>query len=223
MEAFNEILPASWSHNNPVDIIGDASPERYAKALEIAAKDPNSDGILVILTPQAMTDPTRTANELVPYAQSLGKPVIATWMGGNDVAPGEAILNKANIPAFPYPDTAARVFDYMAHYSENLRSLYETPMAVGEGAQGQLDRECAESIIKTARASGRTILTEFESKQLLSCYGIPTVETRIAKSKEEAVEAAEAIGYPVVLKLHSETITHKTDVGGVQLNLSERR
>src|SRR6476620_3004586 len=221
MEAYNQILPASWSHNNPVDIIGDASPERYAKALEIAAKDPNSDGILVILTPQAMTDPTKTANELVPYAQSLGKPVIATWMGGNDVAPGEAILNKASIPAFPYPDTAARVFDYMAHYSENLRSLYETPMAVGEGAQGQLDRASAESIIKTARASGRTILTEFESKQLLSCYGIPTVETRIAKSKEEAVEAAEAIGYPVVLKLHSETITHKTDVGGVQLNLGD--
>src|SRR5215208_4451313 len=219
MEAFNEILPASWSHNNPVDIIGDASPERYAKALEIAARDTNSDGILVILTPQAMTDPTKTANELVPYAQSLGKPVIATWMGGNDVAPGEAILNKANIPAFPYPDTAARVFDYMAHYSENLRSLYETPMPVGEGAQGQLDRECAESVIKAARASGRTILTEFESKQLLSCYGIPTVETRIAKSKDEAVEAAKAIGYPVVLKLHSETITHKTDVGGVQLNL----
>ncbi len=219
MEAFNEILPASWSHNNPVDIIGDASPERYAKALEIAAKDTNSDGILVILTPQAMTDPTRTANELVPYAQSLGKPVIATWMGGNDVAPGEAILNKANIPAFPYPDTAARVFDYMAHFSENLRSLYETPMAAVEGGN-RLDRPCATDIIQTARNAGRTILTEYESKQLLSCYGIPTVDTRIVTSKEEAVNAANAIGYPVVLKLHSETITHKTDVGGVQLNLA---
>jgi len=218
MEAFNQLLPAAWSHNNPVDIIGDASPERYGKALEIAARDPNSDGILVILTPQAMTDPTKTANELEPYAQSLGKPVIASWMGGNEVSPGEAILNKANIPAFPYPDTAARVFTYMAHYSENLRSLYETPMSVGEG-QGELDRECADSIIKTAREAGRTILTEYESKQLLSCYGIPTVETRIAKSKQEAVKAADAIGYPVVLKIHSETITHKTDVGGVQLNL----
>src|SRR5215211_3062912 len=132
MEAFNEILPASWSHNNPVDIIGDASPERYAKALEIAAKDPDSDGILVILTPQAMTDPTKTADELVPYSNSLGKPVIATWMGGDEIAPGEAILNKANIPTFPYPDTAARVFDYMAHYSENLRLLYETPIPIGE-------------------------------------------------------------------------------------------
>ncbi len=220
MEAFNQLLPAAWSHNNPVDIIGDASPERYSKALEIAAKDPNSDGILVILTPQAMTDPTKTAEELVPYAQSLGKPVIATWMGGNEVSPGEAILNKANIPAFPYPDTAARVFDYMAHFSENLRSLYETPMPVGEG-QDDLDRECAESIVKAARDAGRIILTEYESKQLLSCYGIPTVETRIAKSEKEAVKAAEAIGYPVVIKLHSETITHKTDVGGVQLNLTD--
>jgi acetyltransferase len=219
MEAFNEILPASWSHNNPVDIIGDASPERYAKALEIAARDTNSDGILVILTPQAMTDPTKTAEELAPYSQSLGKPVIATWMGGNEVAPGEAILNKAKIPAFPYPDTAARVFTFMAQYSENLHLLYETPMPVREG--GELDRECAKSIIKTARESGRTILTEYESKQLLSCYGIPTVETQIAVSEEGAVKAAEGIGYPVVLKLHSETITHKTDVGGVQLNLAD--
>jgi acetyltransferase len=218
MEAFNQLLPTAWSHNNPVDILGDASPERYARALEIAAKDPDSDGILVILTPQAMTDPTRTAEELVPYADSLGKPIIATWMGGDEIAPGEAILNKANIPTFPYPDTAARVFDYMAHYSENLRLLYETPIPVGEG---ELKRECADDVIQAARASGRTILTEFESKQLLSCYGIPTVETRIAKSESAAVQAAEEIGYPVVLKLHSETITHKTDVGGVQLNLAD--
>ena len=220
MEKFNELLPAAWSHNNPVDIIGDASPERYAKALEIAANDPNSDGILVILTPQAMTDPTKTAEVLEPYAQSLGKPVIATWMGGDEVAPGEAILNKANIPTYPYPDTAARVFDYMAHFSENLRLLYETPIPVGDPGQSALDRECANGIVQNARESGRTILTEYESKQLLSCYGIPTVETHIARNADEAVAAAETIGYPVVLKLHSETITHKTDVGGVQLNLA---
>jgi len=223
MKAFNQLLPAAWSHNNPVDILGDASPERYGKTLEIAAKDPNSDGILVILTPQAMTDPTRTAEELAPYAKSIGKPIIATWMGGNEVASGEVILNKASIPSFPYPDTAARVFDYMAHYSENLRSLYETPMSVGEADQDGLDRERAAQIIKTVRDSGRTILTEFESKQLLAAYGIPIVETRIAKSKEQAVKAADAMGYPVVLKLHSETITHKTDVGGVQLNLKDAR
>ncbi|MBL8078588.1 MAG: bifunctional acetate--CoA ligase family protein/GNAT family N-acetyltransferase [Anaerolineales bacterium] len=223
MEEFNKLLPAAWSHNNPVDILGDASPERYGKALEIAAKDENTDGILVILTPQAMTDPTKTAEELEPYAQKLGKPIIATWMGGNEVAPGEAILNKANIPTFPYPDTAARVFDYMAHYSENLHSLYETPMSVNGEENDQVDRERAAQIIKEVRDSGRTILTEYESKQLLTCYGIPTVDTRIAKSEKEAVKAADAIGYPVVLKIHSETITHKTDVGGVQLNLADAK
>jgi len=223
MDAFNQLLPAAWSHNNPVDILGDASPERYSKAFEIAAKDPNSDGILVILTPQAMTDPTKTAEELQPYAHSLDKPVIATWMGGKDVEPGEMILNLMNIPTFPYPDTAARVFDYMAHYAENLSSLYETPMPAAEGKADSVDRERAAKIIKTVRDSGRTILTEFESKQLLSSYGIPTVETRIALSEAEAVQAADAIGYPVVLKIHSETITHKTDVGGVQLNLNDSK
>jgi acetyltransferase len=220
LEAFNQLLPAAWSHNNPVDILGDASPERYGKALEIAANDPNSDGILVILTPQAMTDPTKTAEELEPYSHALGKPVIATWMGGNEVAPGEAILNKLNIPTFPYPDTAARVFDYMAHYSENLHRLYETPIP-GDDDQHPLDRARAAQIIQTIRDSGRTVLTEFESKQLLSSYGIPTIETRIAKTPEDTVTAADDIGYPVVLKLHSETITHKTDVGGVQLNLAD--
>lgn len=223
MNAFNELLPAAWSHNNPVDILGDASPERYAKALEIAAKDPNSDGILVILTPQAMTDPTKTAEVLAPYSQSLGKPVIATWMGGSEVAPGEKLLNKANVPTFPYPDTAARVFDYMAHYADNLRSLYETPRSASNGNEDQVDRGRAAQIIKAVRDSGRTILTEYESKQLLACYGIPTVDTRIATTKAEAVKAADAIGYPVVLKIHSETITHKTDVGGVQLNLANAK
>ena len=223
MEAFNELLPAAWSHNNPVDILGDASPERYSKALEIAVKDPNSDGILVILTPQAMTDPTKTAEQLQPYAQSLDKPVIANWMGGKDVEPGEMILNRLNIPTFPYPDTAARVFDYMAHYSENLNSLYETPLPATEAGQDSVNRERAAQIIKTVRDSGRTILTEFESKQLLTSYGIPTVETRIAQNEAEAVKAADDIGYPVVLKIHSETITHKTDVGGVQLNLTDSK
>src|SRR5262249_37336095 len=112
MKAFNDLLPAAWSRNNPVDILGDADPRRYAKSVEIAARDPNSDGLLVILTPQAMTDPTKTAEELKPYARIPGKPVLASWMGGNDVEPGETLLNAANIPTFGYPDTAARMFTY---------------------------------------------------------------------------------------------------------------
>jgi acetyltransferase len=219
MAEYNAVLPATWSHNNPVDIIGDASPERYAKALEIAAKDPNSDGMLVILTPQAMTDPTRIAEQLKPLARQEGKPLIASWMGGVDVAAGEEILNRANIPTFPYPDTAARAFNYMWRYSYNLKSLYETPDMPEESASWTPDRKLVGDIIKRARGENRTILTEFESKQLLAAYGIPTAQTIIATDAAAAVKAAEQIGYPIVLKLYSETITHKTDVGGVQLNL----
>jgi acetyltransferase len=219
MAAYNAVLPATWSHNNPVDIIGDASPERYAKALEIAGKDPGSDGMLVILTPQAMTDPTRIAEELKPLARQEGKPLLASWMGGVDVAAGEAILNRANIPTFPYPDTAARAFNYMWQYAENLKALYETPALPEDSAAWTPDRKLVESIIAAARGEGRTILTEFESKQVLAAYGIPVAKTIIAPTQADAVKAADEIGYPVVLKLYSETITHKTDVGGVQLNL----
>ena len=219
MQAYNAVLPATWSHNNPVDIIGDASPERYAKALEIAAKDPNSDGMLVILTPQAMTDPTRIAEQLKPLARQEGKPVLASWMGGVDVAAGEAILNQANIPTFPYPDTAARAFNYMWQYSYNLKGLYETPAMPEDSEAWAPDRKLVDSIIQKSRSEGRTILTEFESKQVLAAYGIPTAQTVIATDAAAAVNAAGQIGYPVVLKLYSETITHKTDVGGVQLNL----
>ncbi len=218
MQAFNQLLPAAWSHNNPVDILGDASPERYAKALEIAAQDENSDGMLVILTPQDMTDPTRTAEELVPYATKLGKPVLASWMGGANIEAGEKILNRANIPTFEYPDMAAHMFDYMANYAGILRRMYETPM-LATGGENAPDIDKAKEIIKHVRQTGRTILTEYESKQLLSAYRIPTVATHIAEDEDMAVNLADEVGYPVVLKLHSETITHKTDVGGVQLNL----
>ena len=219
MAAYNAVLPATWSHNNPVDIIGDASPERYAKALEIAAKDPNSDGMLVILTPQAMTDPTRIAEELKPLARQEGKPLLASWMGGVDVAAGEEILNRANIPTFPYPDTAARAFNYMWQYAVNLKALYETPAMPEDSATWTPDRNLVKSIIARSRGEGRTILTEFESKQVLAAYGIPVAKTIIAATQADAVKAADEIGYPIVLKLYSETITHKTDVGGVQLNL----
>ena len=219
MASLNQILPATWSHNNPVDIIGDAGPELYAKAVDIVAKDPNTDGLLVILTPQAMTDPTATAEELTPFAHIEGKPIIASWMGVGQVEKGEDILNAAKIPTFKYPDRAAKAFHYMWAYSENLRSLYETPSTPVQNDHGYVDRSLAEKIIADVRATGRTILTEFESKQLLATYGIPTVETHIALTEGDAVKQAARLGFPVVLKLYSETITHKTDVGGVQLNL----
>jgi acetyltransferase len=213
----NKLLPAAWSHGNPIDILGDAGPDRYAKSVEISAKDEGSDGMLVILTPQAMTDPTGTAEYLKPYAKIPNKPLLACWMGGKEVEPGEDILNAVGIPTYKYPDTAARAFYYMYRYSYNLKSLYETPALLADTDASSLEQ--AKKLIQKVRKQGRTILTEFESKQLLSIYGIPTVDTRVAETEDKAVELAEEIGWPVVLKLYSETITHKTDVGGVQLNL----
>ncbi|HEV2455739.1 MAG TPA: GNAT family N-acetyltransferase, partial [Verrucomicrobiae bacterium] len=218
-KAYSQLLPPHWSRNNPVDVLGDAAPETYAKAIDIASKDPNCDGVLVILTPQAMTDPTATAEQIKPFARLDGKPILASWMGGLEVAPGEDILNSAGIPTFAYPDTAARAFQYMWRYSQNLKGLYETPALLDENHHNLPSRTEVESFIQNIRNSGRTILTEFESKRLLASYGIPTVETQVAKTVSEAVAAADKMGYPVVLKLFSETITHKTDVGGVQLNL----
>jgi acetyltransferase len=186
--------------------------------LELTAKDPDSDGLLVILTPQAMTDPTLTAEGLKQYAQSFGKPLLASWMGGAEVATGQSILNRAGIPTFDYPDTAARMFDYMWRFAYRLRGLYETPQFPEEEIEAH-DPSPARAIVEKARESGRTILTEYESKRILESYGIPTVETRLATSAEEAIAVAEEIGYPVVLKLNSETVTHKTDVGGVRLDL----
>lgn len=183
LAALDQILPAHWSHRNPIDILGDADPERYAKAIELTVQDTNSDGLLIILTPQAMTDPTLTAERLTHYARSTGKTILASWMGGTTITSGNAILQRADIPTFTYPDTAAQIFNYMWNYVSNLRSLYETPLLPPELAQGGPDRVAVTQLIETAQSSNRTLLNEFESKQLLAAYGIPTVETYIASSE----------------------------------------
>jgi len=218
MDRFNDILPDAWSHGNPVDILGDADPERYAESLNVAVDDEESDGLLVVLTPQAMTEPTKTAEHLRPYARDNDKPILASWMGGDAVASGENILNESGLPTFAYPDTAARVFNHMWRYSYNLRALYETP-SLPEDEEGVPDRDAASKIVRETHESGRVLMTEHASKQLLAAYGLPTVETRVAETPGEAVAAARDIGYPVAVKLHSTSITHKSDVGGVQLGI----
>ncbi|HYL86522.1 MAG TPA: bifunctional acetate--CoA ligase family protein/GNAT family N-acetyltransferase [Candidatus Angelobacter sp.] len=218
-KALDEFLPPHWSHANPIDILGDADPQRYSRALEIAIKDPNSDGLLVVLAPQGMTDPAQVASGLTPHARSHGKPLLASWMGGREVAKGIEILNASGIPTFSYPDTAARAFDSMWRYTYHLRGLYETPSIADDVADLGARPQKARALLERVMASRRTLLTEFESKEILASYGIPTVPTRLAKNAEEAARTAAEIGYPVVLKLHSETVTHKTDVDGVKLNL----
>ncbi|HEY9889950.1 MAG TPA: GNAT family N-acetyltransferase, partial [Candidatus Obscuribacterales bacterium] len=169
--------------------------------------------------PQAMTDPTETAEKLKKCTQGADKPVLASWMGGAEVTNGETILNRASIATYRYPDAAARLFNLMWQYSYNLRGIYETPSLLPESEFGTTDRTQVEAMIQTAQAEQRTLLTELESKQILKAYGIPTVESRAATTVAAAIAHAEDLGYPVVMKLVSKTITHKTDVGGVQLNL----
>jgi len=217
-KALDAILPAHWSHANPVDILGDADAERYAKALEIVLQDPGADGFLVALAPQGMTHPTEVAGRIVPRLDHHSAPILAAWMGGQSVAEGTRLLSHAGIPAFAYPDEAARAFTYLWQYSANLHALNETP-ALASAELAEFDVAGASEILRAVRSRNRSLLTEWESKQLLSAYRIPTVRTELAHSADEAVTVAARIGYPVVVKLHSETISHKTDVGGVQLDL----
>ena len=218
--ALDQLLPYHWSHNNPIDIVGNAGPDRYIKSLEIAMKDPHSDGFLVILAPQAVTNATKTAEQIAALPRG-GKPLLASWMGGSGTAEGQMILNRANIPTFTYPDTAARMFYHMWRYSYNLRGLYETPILPEASELISNQRAEVEQRILAARESGRTLLTEVESKQLLAAYGIPTAESYVAVSETEALHQAKKIGFPVVLKLLSNSIAHKSDVGGVKLHLGD--
>jgi len=221
MAKLNDLLPSHWSHSNPIDILGDATPDTYARSVELAAMDPACHGVLVILTPQSMTDPSKTARGIAEVAKKVGgaKPILASWMGGQGVTEGREILDEAGVVTYDYPDSAAEMFTYMWKYSLNISHLYETPRWCAEMRPDQ----AVDVIIANAQSEGRTKLTELESKQILSAYSIPTVQTVLAMTAEEAVSAAESMVLPterVVLKLNSTSITHKSDVGGVKLNLS---
>jgi len=218
-DALNKILPAAWSHSNPVDTLGDCSPETYTQAVEIVSRDPGCDAVLSILAPQGMTEPEKSAGLLSTAAKTIAKPLLASWMGGSRMQLASNVLNEARIPTFEYPDAAARSFAYMWRYSLNLQALYETPVFTDACVKTGPRR--VKDIIAVSQSKNRTLLSEYESKQILSAYDLPVVDTRVARSVDEAVEHARAIGFPVVLKLHSETVTHKSDKGGVQLNLKD--
>src|SRR5579864_1015196 len=202
-KALDSFLPPHWSHGNPIDVLGDADPEAYARAVEIAIKDPESDGLLAILAPQGMTDPAGVAQRLKPFAKGYGKPLLASWMGGKYVEAGDGILNAAGIPTFSFPDTAARAFVYMWRYSYHLRGLYETPSIADDPTAAKERASKAGLILDSVLTQGRTLLTEVESKEILALYDIPTIATKIARSADEAAKLASEIGFPVVLKVHS--------------------
>ena len=214
----NQVLPPFWSHGNPVDVLGDAPPERFAKAMEVVLQDPGVDAVLVILTPQAMTDPTATAAAVAQAASLTSKPVLAAWMGGATVGEGMQLLNAAGIPSYTAPEKAVRAFMHLVSYARNLEILHETPRDIP--MEFCLDRGRLRGVFDTIFTEGNETLSENASKALLESYEIPVTKPLLARSPEEAARLARQCGYPVVLKIHSPQITHKTDVDGVALNLS---
>lgn len=218
----DRVLPRHWSRGNPVDVLGDADEQRYAQAVELVLQDPTADGALVILTPQSMSDPLGTAEKIKALVETkIEKPILASWMGGTAVEAGENVLNDAGIPTFRYPDRAAQAFAYMWTYSANLKALYETPVLSNPTNLVASAHQGVDQKIRAARGRGRVILTQHESKEILRAYGIPVVETFPATSETEAVASAVKVGFPVAIKLHSENITHKREVGGVRLNVRD--
>lgn len=218
VEALNACLPPFWSHGNPIDILGDATPERFGQALDCLLVDDQVDAVMVILTPQAMTDPTATAGRVVRAARTSSKPVLAVWMGGKTVRPGLDELNRGDVPSYATPEHAVRAFMYLVEYARNRETLYETPRDLPPGIS--LDRARSRDCFARILAQGQALVSEENTKALLDAYGIPVTVPRRAASASQAVDVARGMGYPVVLKVDSPQITHKTEVDGVALNIS---
>lgn len=219
LSALNEVLPGVWSHSNPVDIIGDAPPERYQQAIDICLQDPEIDGAIVILTPQAMTRPTEVAEAVIQSAGKSTKPVMTSWMGGGQVSEARAKFDKAHVPDFSTLENAVDAFSYLARHKQNQRLLLQTPARL-DGGREPPDREGARLIIESVLTDRRDVLTEVESMAVLNAFHIPTVRNAVARSANEALVIAESMGFPIALKVLSTDISHKSDAGGVRLNIN---
>ncbi len=218
LATLDAVLPANWSRDNPLDIIGDATAERYRAAVAACLVDDNVDGVLAMLTPQAMTRPTEAAQAVIEVAKTSCKPVLSCWMGEAQVHAGRRLFKQAGIPYFTTPEPAVEVFSFLSAFYENQRQLAQTPGPLSQ--QAEPDVEGARLIVESALAHGRHLLNEVESKALLAAFRIPIAPTMIARSAMEAMLMAQQTGFPVVMKINSPDITHKSDVNGVRLNLS---
>jgi acetyltransferase len=218
LAALDAVLPPNWSRGNPLDIIGDATAERYKAAVDACLRDDNVDGVLVMLTPQAMTRPADAAAAVVEVAKASQKPVLTCWMGEAQVREGRRLFKQACIPYFTTPEPAVEVFSFLSAFYENQRLLMQTPGPLSQ--QAEPDVEGARLIIESALAHGRHLLNEVESKALLSAFHIPIAQTLIARDPMEAMLLAQQLGFPVAMKINSPDITHKSDVNGVRLGLS---
>jgi acetyltransferase len=213
----DKVLPATWSHGNPVDIIGDAPGERYAAALAALLREKGADAILVMHAPTAIVPSTEAAAAVISAAQGTPCNILSCWLGGHGMAPARRLLSEAGIPGYDTPESAVGGFLQMVRYRHAQQLLMEVPAA--RSGDFRPNREKAQGVIRAALRGGRDVLSEPEAKTVLSCYGIPVVETAIADGVEAAAMLAQRIGFPVAVKILSPDVTHKSDVGGVALDL----
>ena len=217
VEKLNAALPTGWSHGNPVDILGDADPERYRKALKAVLEGPNVDGVLVMLTPQAMSNPAGVADVVIELEKTADKPVVTCWMGEELVTEARQKFSAGGIPHFRTPEPAVELFSHISAYYQNQKLLMQTPSSLSHLPSPSI--ESARLVIEMALSERRKKLNEMESKALLAAFRIPIAQTVVARSAAEAMVLSAEIGLPVVMKIDSPSIVHKSDVGGVRLNI----
>ncbi|NND05188.1 MAG: GNAT family N-acetyltransferase [Saprospiraceae bacterium] len=216
IDKLEKVLPSSSNYSNPVDLMGDANAKQYGKALKICLADPNSDGILVILTPQALIHPKEVERELAKVTHGTTKTILASWMGDDQNWSGKYLMKKGKVPVYHFPESAVDVFVKMYSYTRNIELLYETPSNIPK--EFTPNTEAAHELLDQSLAAGRSQLTEIEAKQLLTYYDMPITESKLASTEDEAVALALELGFPVVLKILSPDIGLKTDISGVSLN-----
>lgn len=217
IERLNQVLPTTWSHGNPLDIIGDAQADRYQHAVKACLEDPNVDGVLTILTPQAMTKPLDAANIVIELSNQFNKPLLSSWMGGEQVETSRNAFKCAKKPCFRTPEQAIEVFSFLSTYHKNQKLLMQTPGPLSNHQEPDVASACR--VIESVLQQGRKVLSEMESKALLAAFHIPVAQTMIVHSPNEALLVAQQMGFPVAMKVNSPDITHKTDARGVMLNL----
>jgi len=218
ISALNNFLPHYWSKSNPIDILGDADPQRYVKTVKAAINDPGVNGVVIIYTPQGAAKPIQIARAIIKHAKNSDKPVLIAMMGNEEVAKARQLFHENRIPAYDFPEEAVKTYLYMYQYARNLEMLYETPedLPLELGTPKNYLKILARKSIR----AGQALLSEEDSKKFLDTYGIPATTPHPASDAEEAVRVASRIGYPVVMKVSSPDISHKSDVGGVMLNIS---
>ncbi|GBG01313.1 acetyltransferase [Azospira sp. I13] len=215
--SLNAVLPPTWSHANPVDIVGDATPERYREAILAGTQDPEVDGILVMLTPQAMTQPEEVAKAVIAATESGTKPIVACWMGEQQTLAARRMMTEAGIPSFRMPETAVDLFSHISTYYRNQKLLLQTPEPISR--QAKTATEGAKMLIEAVLSERRKVLSEMESKSVLRSFKIPVAQTMVARTPTEALLLAEQIGFPVAMKVDSPDLVRKSEVGGVRLNI----